>query len=207
MNRLKGIAGSHRWQLALFGLAHIIVLPLLFNTIYQTQYSALGIYFDYASLVMEGSIPYLDFTLEYPPFAMFFFLLPRLFTASMDVYMVLFQVEILLFDLIGLFLISRIAQRTRKATWKMLAVFTLAILALGPIIAQQYDMFPAIMVLLSLYCFWTGRHKTNWVILALATMTKIYPVVIAPLFLVYYLRNREYRRIGTGILVFVPPAW
>ena len=151
---------------------------------------------------MNGSVPYRDFIIEYPPFALFFILLPRLFTANLNAYMVIFQVEIFLFNLLGLFLIYRIAQRTGKAPWKMLPIYTIAILAIGPIIAQHYDIFPAIMVLLSLYCFWIGRHKTSWIILAMATMAKIYPFIIAPLFLIYYLRNREYRRIGTGILVF-----
>lgn len=151
---------------------------------------------------MEGSIPYLDFVMEYPPFALPFFVLPRLFTDSLDIYVIVFQVEIFIFNLLGMYLIYRIARRIGKAPWKMLAVYTLAVLAIGPIVAQQYDAFPAVMVLLSLYCFWTGRHKTSWVILALATMTKIFPAAIAPVFLLYYLRNREYRRIGSGILVF-----
>jgi uncharacterized membrane protein len=203
MNRLKEIAGNHRCQLVFFSLAHVIILPLLFYTVYKTPYSSLGIYFDYASRVMCGNIPYQDFIMEYPPFAMFFFILPRLFNTSFDVYTVIFQAGIFLFDLLGLFLIYRIAQRTGKAPWKMLTVYTIAILAIGPIIFKQYDIFPAIMVLLSLYCFWIGQHKTSWVILALATMTKIYPVVIAPIFLLYYVRNHHYQRIWQGILVFI----
>lgn len=189
-------------HLAFFGLAHAVILPLLFNTIYQAQYSSVGVYFDYSSLVLEGSIPYRDFAVEYPSFALFFFILPRLFTANYEVYTVLFQVEVFLFDLLGLYLIYRITRGTGQATWKMLAVYTAAFLAIGPIMAQQYDIFPAIMVLLSLYCFWMGRHKASWVILAAATMTKIYPVAIAPIFLLYYLRNRQYRRICWVILVF-----
>lgn len=196
------MAGSHKWHLAFFGLAHAIILPLLFLTIYQIPYSSIGIYFDYASRVMDGSLPYRDFTLEYPPFALFFFILPRLFTSSLAVYAIAFQVEVFLFDLLGLYLIYRIAQSQGKALWKMLTVYTVAILAIGPIIAQSYDIFPAIIVLLSLYCFWTGKHKTSWGILALGAMTKIYPIAIAPLFLAYYVRNRQYKRIWSGILVF-----
>jgi uncharacterized membrane protein len=201
-NALKEIAESHKWHLAFFGLGHAIILPLLFYTIYQIPFSSIGLYFDYASKVMGGSLPYLDFTVEYPPFALFFFIVPRLFTSSYVVYAVAFEAELFLFDLLGLYLIYRIAQLQGKAPWKMLTVYSVAILAIGPIIAQSYDVFPAIIVLLSLYCFWIGKHKTSWGILALGVMTKIYPVAIAPIFLVYYIRNRQYKRIWSGILVF-----
>ena len=140
------MAGSHKWHLAFFGLAHAIILPLLFHTIYQIPYSSIGIYFDYASRVLDGSLPYRDFTLEYPPFALFFFILPRLFTSSFWGYTIAFQMEAFLFDLLGLYLIYRIAQCQGKALWKMLTVYTVAILAIGPIIAQSYDIFPAIIV-------------------------------------------------------------
>jgi uncharacterized membrane protein len=108
----------------------------------------------------------------------------------------------LLFDLVGLWLIYKIARRLGKAPWKMLTIYTLSLLAIGPIISQQYDIFPAILVLLAIYCFWLGKHKTSWALIALGAMTKFYPVAIAPIFLLYYIRNRQYRHIWSGILTF-----
>jgi uncharacterized membrane protein len=202
LSALKEVTESHKWHLVFFGLGHAVILPLLFHTIYRTPHSGIGLYFYYASEVLDGSLPYLDFALEYPPFSLFFFTLPRLFASNLAVYAIAFEVEIFLFDLIGLYLIYRIAQRQGKAPWEMLTVYSVAILAIGPIITKTYDIFPAIIVLLSLYCFWIGRHKTSWVILALGAMTKIYPVFIAPIFLSYYLVNHQYKRIWSGILAF-----
>jgi uncharacterized membrane protein len=196
------MARSHKWHLVLFGLAHVIILPLLFHTIYKTSYSSIGIYFDYASNVLGGNLPYRDFILEYPPFALFFFILPRLFTSNLGIYTVAFQMEVFLFDLLGLYMIYRIAQYQGKSPWKMLTVYTVAILAIGPFIAETYDIFPAIIVLLALYYFWMGKHKTSWGILAVGALTKIYPVTLAPIFLFYYVRNHQYKRIWSGILVF-----
>jgi Gpi18-like mannosyltransferase len=202
MRRLREIAGNHRWQFAAFCLFNAIVLPLLFNTVYKTPYSTIGVYFDTSSSVLKGSLPYRDFTLEYPPFALFFFILPRLFTSNFHVYAVLFDMEIFLSDLVGLYLVYRIARYAGEAPWKMLAIYSAGILAMGPIVAELYDIFPAIMVLLSLYCFWIGRHKTAWFVLSVGVVTKIYPAAIAPVFLFYYVRNRQYRRIWSGLLVF-----
>lgn len=84
----------------------------------------------------------------------------------------------------------------------MLSIYTIGILAVGPIIGQQFDIFPAVIVLLSLYCFWLGKHKISWALLALGVMIKIYPVVIAPIFLIYYIRNHQYIRIRDGIITF-----
>ena len=133
MKRLKDILRNHEWQLAFFGLTQVIILPLLFNTIYVTQYSSVGLYYNYASAIMDGSFPYRDFTVEYPPFALFFFILPRLFSSSFMFYEIAFLVEISLFFLLGQYFIYRIAQRTGQAPWKMLSVYTVATLALGPL--------------------------------------------------------------------------
>ena len=189
-------------QLMLFGLALILIFLVLFNTLYKTPYTASVLYFNYASYVINGGIPYRDFGFEYPPFALVFFLLPRLLTPNYGLFATLFEIETLVFSLIGLLLTYQISRLLGKTPWKMLTVYILAILAVGPIIARQYDIFPAIMVLLAVYYFETGRHKTSWAILALGTLTKIFPIVLAPVFLIYYLRNRLYKPIWSGIITF-----
>jgi uncharacterized membrane protein len=190
------------WQLALFVLAHLVIFVFIFHSIYKTPYSATGIYFDYASKVLNGALPYRDFSLEYPPFALVFFLLPRLFASTWARFSIYYQTEVLIFDLIGLLIIYLIARRLGKSSWKLMSVYTLAFLAIGPIIGQQYDVFPAVLTLLSLYFFWRGKHKISWLLLALGTMTKFYPAVIAPVFVFYYLRNRQYRNLWSGVLIF-----
>ena len=191
-----------KWHLVGFTIALVLIFFLVFQTIYKIEYSAVGLYFEYASKVLEGQLPYRDFVLEYPPVALLFFILPRLAATTFPLFSILFQIEVLICSLIGLYVIYKIALRLGKAPWKIMGVYTLCILAIGPIIAQQFDIFPAVTVLLALYCFWTGRHKTSWALLAIGALTKIYPVVIAPIFIIYYLRNQQYSRIWQGALVF-----
>ena len=199
-NIIAGI--SHKWQLAIFVAVHILILAALFNTVYKSTFVFSGLYFGYASQIMDGGFPYRDFALEYPPFSLLFFILPRLAAPTWQIYSIWFQAEVIIFDLIGLLVIYSIAKRLGKAPWKMLSIYTVGLLAVGPIIGQQFDIFPAVMVLLSLYYFWLGKHKTAWALLALGAMTKIYPVVIAPIFLIYYIRNHQYIRIRDGIITF-----
>jgi uncharacterized membrane protein len=162
-------------------------------------YSATPLYYDFASRVLEGGLPYRDFSLEYPPFALLFFILPRFFTSNYWTYAVYYRIEVFIFMVVGLLVIYKIAQRMGKAPWKMLLIYTLAVVAIGPIIAEQYDIFPAVMTLLALYCFWLGKHKTSWILIALGALTKIYPIFIGPIFLIYYIRNQQYRRIWSTI--------
>lgn len=197
---------NQKWQLALFGLAHVLIFAVVFNTIYQSEYSGAGLYFDYASNIFEGQLPYRDFALEYPPLSLLFFLLPRLIASSPDRYAVVFGTETLLFSLLGLFLIAVLSRRLKLVPWKSLLIYTIALLAIGPIISRQYDIFPAVTVLLAFYAFLAGKHKTSWALLALATLTKIYPVAFVPLFLLCYICNRQYQLIRSGIITFAITA-
>jgi uncharacterized membrane protein len=189
-------------QFIVFAVALALIVFLIFHFLYKMQYSGTSLYFNFASRVLDGNVPYRDFAIEYPPFALFFFILPRFFTSDYWTYAIYYRIEVFIFILIGLFILYSIAQRLGKSPWKMMAIYTASILAIGPIIAEQYDVFPAVMTLLALYYFWLGRYKTAWALLALGALTKIYPLFIAPIFLVYHLRNRQYRPILSGIVTF-----
>jgi hypothetical protein len=201
-NPKKGLLFNPVLEFIFFVVIHILIFGLLYHTLYKIPYSATGLYFDYASKVLHGSLPYSDFSFEYPPFAMVFFILPRFFASTWPVFAVIYQVEVVIVDAIGLFLVSLIARRLGKAPWKLMTVYTLCILAIGPITGQQYDIFPAVLTLAAIYFFWLGRHKTSWVLLALGTLTKIYPAVIAPIFLLIYLKNRQYKELFAGLIIF-----
>ena len=150
---------SPGWQLGIFALVIILIYGVVFNTVYTTPYSGTGLFYDFASNVMHGQVPYLNFSLEYPPLALLFFILPRLASSAMGIFVVLYKIEVLLAILAGLFLIYKLARRLGKAPWKMMLVYTLCILAVVPIIAEQYDIFPAILTLGSLYAFIAGKIR------------------------------------------------
>ena len=198
----KWLLSNPVFEIMIFVGIHILIFGLLYQTLYKIQYSATGLYLDYASKVLQGNLPYRDFSFEYPPFSLLFFILPRLFASTWPAYAVIYQIEVVIVDAIGLFLVYLIARRLGKAPWKLMTVYTLCILAIGPIVGQQYDIFPAVMTLAAIYCFWRGYHKTSWALLALGTLTKFYPAVIAPIFLLIYLKNRQYKQAAAGLGVF-----
>jgi uncharacterized membrane protein len=188
--------------LALFILIHGFIFGFLFH-LYLTGNIDISIYFADASKLASGLLPYRDFTLEYPPLSLIFFGLPRIITSSDALYTKIFQYEVLVFDIIGLLLIFDIARRLGEPRWKALSIYTLGVLAIGPIIIQTFDIIPAVMTLAAIYLFWLGNHKASWAVLALGTLTMIYPIVIAPIFLLIYFKNRQLKQIRDGVVTFL----
>ncbi len=189
------------YTLAFFIFLHIAIFQFVFP-LYITPNADMELYFNAASKLANGLLPYQDFNFEYPPFSLIFFVVPALITKSYSVYAPLFQYEVLVFDIVGLLLVFDIARRLGEPSWKSLLAYTLSIVAVGPIVIQTFDIFPAILTLAAIYLFWLEKHNASWALLALGTLTKIYPAVVAPIFLLIYLRNRQFKRMRNGLLVF-----
>lgn len=206
---LKGAVSQSRGLLAsgagltltLSILIHGFIFAFLFH-LYTPLNVDIGIYFVDASKLLSGFLPYRDFTFEYPPVSLIFFGLPRMITSSDTLYTTIFQYEVLVFDIIGLLLVFDIGRRLGAPSWRPLLIYTLGVLAVGPIIIQTFDIFPAVMTLAAIYLFWLGKHRASWAMLALGMLTKIYPIVIAPIFLLIYFRDRQFKQIRDGLLVF-----
>ena len=183
------------WQLILFGTIHALILLFLFNSfIYHSNSSLVGdisLFFNYSSKIIHGSLPYRDFAVEYPPLAMVFFTIPRLIASSLNAYHIAFTAEILIFDLLALFLLSRLSRNLGINSIATLIIYTVLLLAIGPILIYRFDLIPAVMVIASLDAFNREKYDLTWIILAAGVMTKIYPVVIAPILLIYQLSRHH----------------
>jgi hypothetical protein len=171
-----------RWQLAGFVLAHVAIFAGLFRGVYSIPYSGTGLYYQYGSAIVAGQVPYRDVFVEYPPLALVFFTLPRIIGASFRWYYVWYQVEVVVADL-AIVAMLYVARERESAPWRVLAPYTALVLAVGPINLQQYDIFPAALTLGAVVCHARRRDIAMWVFLALGTMAKVYPVLLAPVFL------------------------
>lgn len=171
-----------RWQLAAFVLAHVVLFAGVFRAVYTMPFSGTGLFYDYGSAIVAGRVPYRDVFIEYPPFALVFFTLPRILGASFRWYYVWYQAEIILADLAVLGLLY-LARGRSTAPWRVLLPYSVLVVAVGPIALQQYDLFPAAITLGAVVAFAARRDALAWILLALGTMTKVYPALLAPVFL------------------------
>jgi uncharacterized membrane protein len=193
-------------QLALFVIIHILIFTILFRIgwVYgKLIQDDFGLDYFYSTKMMLGQVPYRDFLVEYPPVSLLFMLLPRLFTSHAVLYSQLYAIEMLVFDVIGIFLIASIAELLGKSSWKTLVIYTLALLAIGPIIIVRFDIIPAITLLGTLYAFLRGKFTISWVLLAIGVFTKLYSAVVIPILLIYHFKHHQYREMARAASAFI----
>jgi uncharacterized membrane protein len=190
-----------------FAVIHIIlflgVLPALalkygFSPCAWENYSA-------QLMLDHHHIPYHPFVpgFEYPPLALLSFLLPGLITTAMPAYVWIFAIEMLIFDLLALWMLADLASIFKTSVTSILTVYTLVLLAVGPILAGRYDLLPAMLTLAAVWAFVKGKNKLAWAVAALGFAAKLYPIIIIPLFFIYQVKNRQYRRIIEGGAAFL----
>jgi uncharacterized membrane protein len=87
-------------------------------------------------------------------------------------------------------------------------IHALVIIAVGPIIVASFDIIPAVLVLAALVFFISGKSNIAWAFAGLGILTKLYPIIVVPFFVLYQLRQKQYKQIaqGAGILIVIVQA-
>jgi hypothetical protein len=160
-------------------------------------------YFDYATLMARGAVPFRDFPIEYPP------LFPPLlavagYTPDMETFVARFAFEMVLFAIAAGAVTALAAQEGHglRRPVAVAAAFAVGVLALGAITANRYDAAVALLIALALLFMVRGRWLAVGVTLGLGFALKITPVVLVPL--IVLLAPRE--RIAPALAVFAGSA-
>lgn len=192
-----------RWLILIFGLINVVIFMGLFGELSRHFYLGTGeLEHFWALKLLDGQVPYRDFEVEYPPLVLLTFVIPALFSHNLTVYTWLFAAETLAMGLVAMVLVAALASRLGISVKKALIIYTLVLLAIGPLIIGRYDLLPAVFAIAALYFFITRRDKLAWAMLALGAAAKLYPIIIAPLFAIYYLRHQQFGRLFQGVAVF-----
>lgn len=202
MTMRAAVNGVRRYQLilgALFAIAAAVFLLVIYHLGIDTE--VMVVYFPYADELMAGSIP----DIEYPPLALAFLAIPRLFSSTPFGYEIGFVIMTVVFFLIGLVVIGKLAKRYNQSQHQAMLVYTVLMLLMLEFVLDRYDIFPAIITLLSFYCLVTKRYAWAFLLLSIATMTKLYPAVLFPIYLIPFILNRDWTNAvkGTGVFVIV----
>ncbi len=150
----------------------------------------LSVYRRYGLQVLGGSIPYLDFNVEYPPLALVPMILPLLASPPGGIddigYIWLFTVAQGALAAVAGWLLFVATGRARSTLvlWAVLVGLAWASVAL------RYDLWPVLCVLVALLV--VERHPgAAGVALGLGTMLKLYPVALLPVLGAYALARRD----------------
>ncbi len=152
------------------------------------------VYQRYGDAMVDGQIPYLDFSVEYPPAALPVFLLPAIGDHhDENTYRRNFE---RLMVICGLLAIAGVAialgalRAGPERLFAALAFATLAPLALGSVILTRFDLWPTALLVLGLAAVLAERRRLGLGVLGVAASAKIFPAVVVPLALAYVWRRR-----------------
>ena len=179
----------------------MVIVWVVADLVADDSLSDLPLYASYGNAIWDGGVPYRDFAVEYPPLA----LVPMVLAAGApaDWFEPVFSALMLGFALLAQHEVRRFA-----GDGPALALAALP-LALGAVAMERFDLMPAALTLLGLrLALLDHRVTTAFVVLGLATATKLFPV-LAILALIVWLPQRAAVRgaiaAATAVLVTCGP--
>lgn len=164
-----------------------------------------GLYQSIADDLFNGKLPYRDRTVEYPPYAILIFLLPRIFGEDnyLDGFMAFAFVADWLVKLL-LFFIGLRRSNTVKALVPLL-FYCVAIPFLRFLFLQRYDIFPALICVASVWLYCSNRNYLCGLAIAVGIGVKLYPAVFVPPLFVLSMRQHKGRQFMAGLALGLLP--
>jgi uncharacterized membrane protein len=184
--------------IALQAIAMAFVSLMLFPIVAGWHIGDLALYYNDSVKLLQGLTPYRDFTIEYPPFALAAFMLPHLAALAHPLrfidYTENFLIEnVLISTLIAFALAWMTEQRAILRPPRLtLALYALFVALSAPLLPWRYDLFPTLLTVLAFISVLRGRPAWAGFWVGLGIAAKLYPVVLLPIFGLYYLTSRHY---------------
>jgi uncharacterized membrane protein len=154
------------------------------------RFGDVGLYATDAQRMLDGQVPYRDFFFEYPPGALAVFIVPAL--VSIAHYATLFKILMVVLGAATLCIASGIAALSGLDSRRSaLALGWIAIspLLVGPLLLDEYDVWPTFLTCLALLGLLRGRDRIGAGLLGLGAATKVFPAAILPAMLVWVFRR------------------
>lgn len=129
---------------------------------------------------------------EYQPGALWFFVVPHLLAATVPDYFVYLNGTLFLNTLL---LIAHGVLLWRYGPHSAVWVFLLLVAATGPILLYRFELIVSLFVLASWLLATRQRYVSAGVLVGLASITKLYPIVLLPVLAAEPVRQRQWSKI------------
>ncbi|MBO4551672.1 MAG: DUF2029 domain-containing protein [Candidatus Methanomethylophilaceae archaeon] len=156
-------------------------------------------YWKDANPLFNGEIP----IMEYPPFALVFMAIPRLFGWTPEAYEVFYVIEVLVFMIIGLIYTDKLAEHFGRDRKNSMLAYSVLMVLLLEFVTDRYDIFPAVLTLMSFYYFVKSRYAWAFILIAIGMMTKLYPAMLFPIYFLLFAVKGEWKEAFKGTAVFI----
>jgi Glycosyltransferase family 87 len=163
----------------------------------------LFVYRSYAEPVLAGALPYRDVFSEYPPLATPAIVVPGFVGTGAETFRLAFAGWTLLLGAAAVLLCGALAARTGGDRTRALLAGAFAPLLCGALLRTHFDLAPVALTLAALWLLCTARPRAGMAVLGLGALTKLFPVVIAPVALAWLVargRRREAWQAGLALV-------
>lgn len=164
-----------------------------------------GRYHDFARQMQDGRLPYRDFYMEYPPGAIPAFLAPLALKAIAH-YNLAFKFTVAVAGGALVFVCAAALAQLRAGATRSAATFVLvatAPVALGAVVLNRYDLWPALICQLALVALLAGRPRLGFGLLAVGCVVKLYPLVVVPVALLHVWRTAGRDAVRGAVITFL----
>ena len=159
-------------------------------------------YENISSVVDRHLMPYSDAEFEYPPLMLFFFLIPKLFSYDLDSFHVSYLVFTSVFMAVNAWFMIDITKRSSGSVHRIIFVILTWMVFSNNFIFCRADIFVSALVLWGIVMYMAGRPGWASVLLALATMTKLYPVLLFGVLMMVFFVRKDWKQIARCVLLF-----
>jgi hypothetical protein len=176
-------------------------------------------FYQYAGDLAVGKLPYFQIPVEYPPLAMLVMLLPAIpllpFSGiaprpeldphpwspdpiRYQAFGISFGIMMLIIDGLTLLLVMRVARRwSGDKTGAISGLLYIGLIAASGAVLQKFELLVGTLCLLAIVMLVEKREGWAWALLAMATLVKGYPILLAPLFIIWTI---VYHRFGWDVI-------
>lgn len=184
--------------IAAFVVACIAYLAVVYATGITTEVMR-DRYWKNAEPIFSGVFP----ATEYPPLAMVFFAVPRLFGTTEWGYEVAYTAQMCIYMVIGLFIVDRMAVDSGRSRSRAMCVYALLVLLFLEFVLDRFDMIVAVFILASLMFFLQGRSRLSFLMLAVATLLKVVPIILFPILVISMMSDGRRKEAMDSIVIYV----
>lgn len=138
-------------------------------------------YWKNAVPLFEGEFP----VMEYPPLAILFIAIPRLFGSTPWGYETAYVALVYVFMVIGLWLISRLAADLGASRTRAMVAYAVLTLLMLEFVLDRFDVFVMVVTLMSFVLLVERRPTWAFVLLAVGVLIKVYPAILLPVYMIY----------------------
>ena len=168
--------------------------------------SDLFLYRGYAAGFLDGVLPFRDVAFEYPPLAAPLIALPGLAGTGEDAYRLAFAAFAFALAAAVVLLAGALADRAGGDRRTAMLAAAAAPLLTGAMIRTHFDLAPVALTLAALLLVCARRATAGFAVLAVAVMTKGFPIVVAPVALAWLVAADDRRAAWSGAATFVLTA-